>query len=230
MRKHISVRQFVQSLPISTLNLLHKSLFLLYKLGQCYNTHSKSLPNDKCNLGQLRAHSGHSQRALRDHSAISQRSFRDRSEITHWRSEPTSPDDDVHSPFFLFNFYLISVLVKEVEDSGQIVLHLARAEQIEENQHVCHCWGEERVVSLFVLEIQNIKFKNICCWETLIWQIWQPENHFKTWGSSKCTTTRSCLLKGSRTMVLNTFQILFLVKSFPAANHEKFSSIKKCHT
>merc|ERR1719234_1733305 len=33
---------------------------------------------------------------------------------------------------------LISILVKEVEDSSQIVLHLARAEQVEENQHVCH--------------------------------------------------------------------------------------------
>ena len=58
--------------------------------------------------------------------------------------------DDVHLPFFLLNFYLISILVKEVEDSGQIVLHLARAEQVEENQHVCHCWGEESFVSYFV--------------------------------------------------------------------------------
>ena len=39
--------------------------------------------------------------------------------------------------------HLVSVLVEEVEDSGEVVLHLAGAEQVEENEHVGHGWGEE---------------------------------------------------------------------------------------
>ena len=95
-----------------------------------------------------------------------------------------------------------------------VCFFIARAEQVKENQHVCHCWGEDSCVikilffllccflfSLFVYlfcclfvfcllvncqgrtgrresaclpsEIQNIKFKNLCRWETLILQIWQ---------------------------------------------------------
>merc|ERR1719348_2823683 len=33
---------------------------------------------------------------------------------------------------------LISVLVEEVEDTSEVVLHLARAEEVEEDQHVRH--------------------------------------------------------------------------------------------
>ena len=35
--------------------------------------------------------------------------------------------------------HLVSVLVEEIEDAGQVVLHLARAEQVEQDQHVRHC-------------------------------------------------------------------------------------------
>ena len=57
--------------------------------------------------------------------------------------------NDLQESFFCREFgpifCLISVLVKEVEDPSQVILHLARAEQIEKNQHVRHCWGEKTV-------------------------------------------------------------------------------------
>ena len=51
--------------------------------------------------------------------------------------------DDLGGEGGIFNrlspSHLVSVLVEEIEDAGQVVLHLARAEQVEQDQHVRHC-------------------------------------------------------------------------------------------